>query len=115
MTRLKELASAKDASSANSKMSKPNQSDTAKQQICCETCRVNPNSKKYNDMTRCTLCVVWFHDICICVRLGKDEPIYIWMCSTCSNIPQSVQNEVINLKAAYSVTMNIYRKIFFSF
>ena len=91
MTRLKQLASADYASSANSKTAKP-----AKQQICSETCKVNPNSTKYYDMTRCTLCVIWFHDIC--VRLGKDEPIGIWLCPTCRNIPQSVQNEVINLK-----------------
>ena len=96
MTRLKQLASADDASSANSKTAKPNQSDTAKQQVCSETCKVNPNSRKYYDMTRCTLCVIWFHDIC--VGLGKDEPIGIWLCPTCRNVPQSVQNEVISLK-----------------
>ena len=96
MTRPKQLVWADDASSANTKTAKPNQSDTAKQQICSETCKVNPNSKKYYNMTRCTLFVMWFHDIC--VGLGKDEPIGIWMCPTCRNIPQSVQNEVIYLK-----------------
>ena len=96
ITRLKQLASVDDASSANSKTAKPNQSDTAKQQICSETCKVNPNSRKYYDMTRCTLCVIWFHDIC--VGLGKDEPIGIWLCPCCRNVAQSVQNEVVNLK-----------------
>ena len=46
-------------------------------------------------MTWCTLCVVWFHDIC--VGLGKDESIGIWLYPTCRNIPQTVQNEVINI------------------
>ena len=85
MTRLKQLASADDAPSANSKMAKLNQSDTAKQQICSETCRINPISKKYYNMTRCILCVVSF-------------VIGIWLCPTCRNIPKAVQNEVINLK-----------------
>ena len=55
ITRLKQLASADDASSANSETAKPNQSDTAKQKICSETCKVNPNSKKYYNTTRCIL------------------------------------------------------------
>ena len=47
-------------------------------------------------MTRCTLCVVWLHDIL--VGLCKEEPIGIWLCPTCRNIPESIQNEDINRK-----------------
>ena len=105
MRRLKQLASAEHASSANSKTAKPNQSDTAKQQLRSMACIVNPNSRKYYDMTRCTLCVIWFHYICVGLR--KDEPIGIWMCPTCRNVPQSVQNEVINLKNEVKTYRNL--------
>lgn len=97
VTQLKQLVCNDDEVPANSKTARiPNESNTDNQQICCETCKIKPNSKKYNDMTRCTLCAVWFHDTC--VGLGKDEPIGLWLCPTCRNIPQSLQIDVINLK-----------------
>ena len=43
-------------------------------------------------MTRCTLCVVSFHDICVRLLFG------IWLCPTRRNIPKAVQNEVVNYK-----------------
>ncbi|MEW8544985.1 MAG: SGNH/GDSL hydrolase family protein [Candidatus Thiodiazotropha sp.] len=40
--------------------------------------------------------MVWFHDKC--VGLGKDEPVGMWMCLSCRDIPQIVKSDVISLK-----------------
>ena len=64
--------------------------------MCDESCQIKPDSKKLYDMTRCAHCTIWFHDTC--VGIEKDEPIGLWMCKSCRDIPQIVKNEVIYLK-----------------
>ena len=75
VTQLKQLVCNDDGVPANCKTAKttPYESNTGNQQICCETCKIKQNSKKYYNMTRCPLCVLWFHDTC--VGLGKMSPL----------------------------------------
>lgn len=47
-------------------------------------------------MTRCSICMTWFHDQC--VGLDKDEPVGIWLCSSCREVPQGLQKNIIELK-----------------
>ena len=54
--------------------------------ICDDSCQVKRDSKKRYDMTRCVQCAIWFHDTC--VGIEKDEPIGLWMCKSCRDIPQ---------------------------
>ena len=48
--------------------------------ICQDKCDINNG-----DMTRCNLCMVWFHDICVdqedIVNLGW------WVCEQCKQMP----------------------------
>lgn len=38
----------------------------------------------------------WLNDIC--VGIGKDEPVGLWLCPNCRNTQQVMKNDVINLK-----------------
>ena len=47
-------------------------------------------------MTRCSLCMVWYHDQC--VGLDKDEPVGVWLCVMCRQVPQGLQDNLIDIK-----------------
>ena len=96
VTKLNQLASSIEEIHVIPKTAKSNNSNSDHQMICPELCKIKTNSKKHYDMTRCSLCVVWFHDKC--VGLGKNEPVGLWLCPSCRNIPRGIQNGVINLK-----------------
>ena len=55
-------------------------------QKCCNTCTVTSKHRNSHPMTRCSLCMVWFHNQC--VRLDKDEPVSVWLCLSCRQIPK---------------------------
>ena len=40
---------------------------------CCDSCKINPNSKMKYEMIRCSVCMTWYHEKC--VGVAKDEPI----------------------------------------
>ena len=47
-------------------------------------------------MIRCTMCMQWFQEQC--VGITKDEPVGLWLCPTCRNIPSSLINDINSLK-----------------
>ena len=65
-------------------------------QKCCNTCSVKSKPRKSHPMTRCSLCMVWFHDQC--VGLDKDEPVGVWLCLSCRQIPQGPQDNISDIK-----------------
>ena len=66
---------------------------TNKTHKCCESCAVNPKSKKILGMIQCNVCMSWFHEQC--VGLDKDsEPVGIWLCMTCREFPKTVTAEL---------------------
>ena len=73
VTKLNQLASSVEEIPVIPKTAKSNNSNSDNQIICPELCKIKANSKKHYDMTRCSLCAVWFHDKC--VGLGKNEPV----------------------------------------
>ena len=66
-------------------------------QKCCNTCTVKSKSRKSHPMTRCSLCMTWFHDQC--VGLEEDEPVGVWLCLSCRQIPQGLQENIIDIKS----------------
>ena len=65
---------------------------------CCESCTVNPKSKKKLSMIQCNVCMSWFHEQC--VGLDKNsEPISIWLCMTCREFPKMVTTELSVMKS----------------
>ena len=76
-----ETGAASDFSIENDKSSK-----------CCDTCKVKSRSKKQYDMIRCSLCMVWYHERC--VGILKDEPVGIWLCTSCRKVPHTVQGDI---------------------
>ena len=76
-----ETGAASDFSIENDKSSK-----------CCDTCKVKSRSKKQYDMIRCSLCMVWYHEQCVGIQ--KDEPVGIWLCTSCRKVPHTVQGDI---------------------
>ena len=48
-------------------------------------------------MTRCSLCMTWFHDQC--VGLEEDEPVGVWLCLYCRQIRQGLHDSIIDIKS----------------
>ena len=69
---------------------------TNKIQKCCETCTIKPKGRKSYPMIRCSLCTAWYHEKCVGVE--KDEPIGVWLCLTCRNVPQGLQSDLAEIK-----------------
>ena len=65
-------------------------------QKCCNTCTVKSKPRKAHSTTRCSLCMVWFLDQC--VGLDKDEPVGVWLCLSCPEIPQGLQDNISDIK-----------------
>ena len=98
---------------------------TSEPHKCCETCAVNPKSKKKLAMIQCNVCMSWFHEQCVGIDKNSD-PIGIWLCVTCRAFPKLVtaelsvmRNELNGLKqstssilaAVQNLTSNIERSI----
>ena len=66
----------------------PNYQKSAK---CCESCKFSQKHKKKVEMIQCCFCMLWYHQLC--VGIGKDDPIGIWVCLNCRSVPTSIQNE----------------------
>ena len=63
---------------------------------CDESCKFSQKHKKKVQMIQCCFCMSWYHQLC--VGIGKDDPIGIWVCLNCRSVPTSIQNEISNLK-----------------
>ena len=72
------------------------QTKTNISQKCCDTCTVKAKPRKSHPMTRCSFCMLWYHDQC--VGLDKDEPVGVWLCSSCRQVPQGLQDNISEIK-----------------
>ena len=84
-------------SSGKSPMSSSDTGNPKEQLLCCDFCKINTKSKKHYPMTRCTVCMVWYHDKC--VGIGNDEPVGTWLCIVCRNSFTNVQCDVTTIKS----------------
>ncbi|MEW8547186.1 MAG: GDSL-type esterase/lipase family protein, partial [Candidatus Thiodiazotropha sp.] len=70
--------------------------DNGKHSKCCDTCKIKPRSKKQHDMIRCSLCMVWYHEQCVGIQ--KDEPVGLWLCTSCRAVPHTVQGDITSIR-----------------
>ena len=96
ITQLKQVINNKNDTAECSNVKTLANDNTKVKAVCDESCQIKPDTKKRYDMTRCVQCSIWFHDTC--VGIEKGEPIGLWMCKACRDIPQIVKDEVMNLK-----------------
>ena len=59
---------------------------------CSDGCKMNAISKRKLDMIRCSVCMTWYHEEC--VGIAKNEPVGLWLCIGCRQIPTAIQNEI---------------------
>ena len=69
--------------------------DPAVNSKCCDACNIKPKSKKSFSMIRCSFCMSWYHELCVGVK--KDEPVGIWLCLSCRQVPQGLQSSITAL------------------
>ena len=98
ITQLKQIDTTDNETTDHSNTTKPkqNNADQSEKTVCIQICKIKPNSKQQYDRTRCTLCLMWYHDKC--VGLDKDEPIGLWLCPSCRNTLHVLKNDVTCLK-----------------
>ena len=98
LTLLKEVANTEQTQSQRSKAKSASKKQaTNKPNQCCDSCKVKPSSKKKKyDMIRCTFCMHWYHETCVGIK--KDDPIGIWVCMTCRNVPIDMKQDIRDLK-----------------
>ena len=99
ITLLKQPVNTESSTNRNGKnLVAPCSESTIKTHQCCESCTVNPKSKKKLSMIQCNVCMSWFHDQC--VGLDKNsEPVGIWLCMTCREFPKMVTTELSVMKS----------------
>ena len=96
ITKLKEVASA-GTSTQKSICKETTESETVnKNPKCCDLCKVKASVKKKYDQIQCTFCMSWFHETCVGIK--KDDPVGIWVCVTCRNVPKDLKMDIDNLK-----------------
>ena len=64
--------------------------NTAKK-MCMEKCL--QGGKSAGDMTKCNLCMEWFHDACL--SISDEERTGLWMCTRCRNMPHVIDRILI--------------------
>ena len=92
---------------------KNKQKRSAKNTKCSETCKVKPTTKRKFSQIRCSRCTRWFHETC--VGITDDEPVGIWLCQTCRDVPMSIKQNISNMKKEISdlkeCTKNILKAV----
>ena len=97
ITLLKEAANSQPTQTQSDKDQNVAENQVAnKSNQCCDSCKVKPASKKKYDMIRCTFCMHWYHETCVGIR--KDDPIGIWVCVSCRNVPKDIKQDIYDLK-----------------
>ena len=96
ITYLKRAANAESISQSQTCNDKTDTETLNKTSKCCETCKVKPSVKKKYDQIQCTFCMCWFHETCVGIKKG--DPIGIWVCLICRNVPNNLKNDIDNLK-----------------
>lgn len=96
ITKLKEAANKESVSPKQTVKDKLEQHSQAKNAKCSDTCKVKITAKKKYDMIQCTFCMGWYHETCVGIK--KDDPIGIWVCLTCRNVPSDLKNDITCLK-----------------
>ena len=88
-TNIKQIVNTENAASDTTEKS-------TKDTKCCNSCKINAKSKTRYAMIRCSLCMTWYREQC--VGIDKDEPIGLWLCLSCRNVPQKLRTEISYLK-----------------
>ena len=78
------------------KLTRKSKSESSKYVKCCDVCKVKSGAKKTYDQIQCVLCTAWFHEICVGIK--KEDPIGVWACPACRNVPSEVKRDLNCLK-----------------
>ena len=80
--------------------SEQKKNNSIKGPICTDTCNINNG-----DMTRCNMCMVWFHDTC--VELEDNVNLGWWVCEQCKQMPFLVKQ----MSAMFMDLQNVTKEI----
>ena len=96
ITKLKKVANAETISLKSTSKETTESETSNKNTKCCDKCKLKTTSKKKYDQIQCTFCMSWFHETC--VGINKDDPIGIWVCLICRNVPTELKSDINSLK-----------------
>ena len=78
--------------------------------ICFTKC--NRDRKSAGEMTRCNMCMIWFHDKC--AHITDDDRTGLWMCPSCRKLPVNVDrllSHVENLTTMVATVEPVMRQL----
>ena len=96
VTKLKEVARAEAHCPKSDNKDKSETANLYKNAKCSDTCKVKSTTKKQYDEIRCSFCMEWFHEACVGIK--KDDPVGLWVCLICRNVPKDLKKDIDNLK-----------------
>lgn len=77
--------------------------------VCLASCR-----RKSGDMTRCCLCMCWYHNACIDNEFEASETAAVWICTTCRMLPcimADMQNRMKQMEEAMNSQVECMEKM----
>ena len=70
-----------------SQFNKPNRTKQ-----CSDDCKVKKTSKKKYAEIQCVFCIKWYHETCVGIK--ENDPIGVWVCPVCRNVPSEIKNDI---------------------
>ena len=96
ITKLKEFASTETHCPTSSGYDKSEPANPNKNAKCCDVCKVKSTTKKKYDEIRCSFCMEWYHELCVGIK--KDDPIGLWVCLVCRNVPKDLKKDINSIQ-----------------
>ena len=96
VTKLKELTHKEMNTYRQTNKSKSEPTKVNKNETCSDVCKIKSTAKKKYDEIQCVFCTLWFHEVCVGIK--KEDPVGIWACLTCRNVPVEIKQDLNSLK-----------------
>lgn len=92
ITKLKQTANLESNPSKTAKNNKSESNKLTKHKSCFDECKVKKTSKKKYAEIQCIFCTKWYHEVCVGIK--ESDPVGIWICPVCRNVPSEIKKDI---------------------